>query len=203
MITVEEVNYKRSNCTVKFSDNNSYKVHLDIIIKYNIHENMQLTMQKYKCILNENEKLMATNLAVRYTQTSIKTKKQVVDYLLKKDISKVHIDEIIDKLIEYRFINDEEYAKMYVRTYKNKFGKYKISQNLYQKGIDKKYIEEALLQIDNVQDTLYNIASKYLNKKEKSLQNFNKLYRFLIGRGFEYEEVSRVIDIIKSESKNY
>lgn len=202
MVTVENIEYKNASTKITFSDGFVCKMHLDIVVKFKVAKNMQLNDEEYKHILNENEKLLATNLAVRYVQSALKTQKQVRDYLIKKGVSHENINAVLAKLIEYKFINDEEYAKAYVRSCSGKMGKFKLSQNLFQKGVSKEIIDEALLEIDNVEETIYNIATKYLNKKDKNLQTFNKLYRFLLSRGFQYDEVSRVVNRLKSEAEN-
>ncbi len=202
MVTIYNIEYLQSSTKVEFSDGYVCKMHFDIVVKFKLAKNMQLNEQEYALILKENEKLLATNLAVKYVQSALKTQKQVKDYLQRKSVSEENITVVLDKLIEYNLINDKEYAKAFVRSNSGKYGQFKLSQNLFQKGVAKDIIDEALMEIDKVHETIYNIATKYLNKKDKNLQNFNKTYRFLLSRGFKYDEVSRVMENIRIEFQN-
>ena len=48
-------------------------------------------------------------------------------------------------------------------------------------------------------DILFNIAIKKLGNKEKTRENLDKVYRFLISRGFDYDEVGQTIKRLKEE----
>ena len=40
-------------------------------------------------------------------------------------------------------------------------------------------------------------STKYLKGKEPTYENLSKLYRFLLSKGFEYDEVSRCVKSFK------
>lgn len=197
MIIITNIQTKPSYSLVEFSNENTVKMHFDMIFKYALSIEQEFEEEKYLELINENEQIMGFNQAVNYIQTALKTKKQVKDYLLKRNYHEKNIDEIIIKLKSYNFLNDKEYACAYVRTYKNKYGKFKISDNLYRRGVSKEIIAHALEQIDNSFEVIYNMANKYMKNKELTQNNINKLYRFLLGRGFSYEETSYAVDEFK------
>src|SRR5690348_9673780 len=80
-----------------------------------------------------------------------RSEKEVKDYLQKKikkfpNIDSSVIDVIIHKLKQQKFLNDEEFAKMWVRSrtdYKPK-GKYLVRLELIKKGISKDIIDQVL-----------------------------------------------------------
>ena len=76
--------------------------------------------------------------------------KDVKDKLRTFDISQEAKDKILEYLMENRFVNDERFAKSFVRGKINQsgWGVNKIRFHLIQKGIDKELIDEVLGQTD-------------------------------------------------------
>ena len=72
--------------------------------------------------------------------------KDVVEKLKTFDLSEKDKKEILNYLIDNRFVNDERFAKSFVRGKINQsgWGLNKIRFHLIQKGIDKALIDEAL-----------------------------------------------------------
>ncbi|MCF0243980.1 MAG: RecX family transcriptional regulator [Bacteroidaceae bacterium] len=108
---------------------------------------------------------------------------------------------IIDTLIKYSFIDEERYAKAYVKdkTQYNRWGTRKIYMMLRRKGIDDDIIEAAIDEMEEEEDTS-DILRTLLTEKNHSLRNEKdkykrkqKLIRFAISRGFEFDDI---IDII-------
>ena len=77
--------------------------------------------------------------------------KDVKDKLKTFDISEEEKTKILDYLLDNRFVNDNRFAKAFVRGKVNQsgWGVNKIRFHLIQKGIDKDIIDEALGQTDN------------------------------------------------------
>ena len=71
-----------------------------------------------------------------------------------------------------------------------------IKNQLMLKGVSEQNINCALENIENEDETCENVASKWLKGKPLPLdkKNKEKLYRFLLGRGFEYETIKRVMN---------
>ncbi|MBI9056145.1 MAG: RecX family transcriptional regulator [Labilibaculum sp.] len=114
-------------------------------------------------------------------------------------------DEIIQTLIEEKFLNEERYTNFYVRDKFrfNKWGKIKISHHLKQKQIPDNLIENALEQINekDYKESLGDILSHKIKsiKEDDPYQLRAKLYRFAQGRGFESHLALNFIDKLISE----
>ena len=67
-----------------------------------------------------------------------------------------------------------------------------------QKGVSKNDIESARqnLTVDTM-STAYKLAEKRLKNKEITLELLSKTYRYLIGKGFSYEEVDSALKPFK------
>lgn len=122
------------------------------------------------------------------TVGNVKSEKEVRDYLKKKGYADDTVDEVIEKLKGYGYISDEEYAKAYVENYKSVKGKRLISYELKRKGISDKDIEKGVSEIDDEFESAYQVACKYVRNKEKTRETFLKCYKYLISKGFNYDD---------------
>lgn len=117
--------------------------------------------------------------------------KDVRDKLKTFDIPQKEKDEILDYLLNNRFVDDERFAKSFVRGKINQsgWGVNKIRFHLIQKGIDKEIIEEALGQTDEeiYRQRLIDIL-KTKSKTVKAANDFEKkrkLAAYAMQKGFE------------------
>lgn len=125
--------------------------------------------------------------------------KDVVEKLHSFEISQKDKDEILNYLIDNRFVDNERFARAFVRGKINQsgWGLKKIRYHLLQKGIDKEIIEEALGQTDEegyrlrLIDILKTKAKTV--KAENDFEKKRKLAAYAIQRGFEANLVWEVL----------
>ena len=115
-------------------------------------------------------------------------------------ISKDDKNGMIDYLIEERFIDEDRFAKAYVRGKFNfkKWGKIKIKSHLRNKRVASSTIEMALSTIDEKQyfETLITLAEKKWAtlEKEEEVQKKVKTLRFLASKGYESNIIYSALD---------
>lgn len=163
----------------------------EILFKYALNKESVLTDEKAKEIIFENEKLIALEKAFNLLSKTFKTQKEMFFYLKNKNFSVESINFVLEKLKSYNYIDDLSYAKNYVEEKSKVYGKRLMRQKLFQKGISKEIIDQ-VLQIEQT-DIVKNICEKFMKNKEKNQQNKQKLYRFLLSRGFSYDECSTAV----------
>lgn len=126
--------------------------------------------------------------------------KDVVEKLKTFDINQKEKDEILNYLIDNRFVDNKRFAKSFVKGKINQsgWGLNKIRFHLMQKGIEKEIIEEALGQTD--EETYRQRLVDILKTKEKTVKAENdfekkrKLAAYAIQKGFESPLVWEVIN---------
>ncbi|MBE9488192.1 MAG: RecX family transcriptional regulator [Bacteroidetes bacterium] len=132
---------------------------------------------------------------------------KAIEFLWRWKVNVEHHNEILESLISNKFIDNERYARLYVKGKKNlsSWGKGKIKENLSIKRIDKEIIKNVLEEEYSNEENIENLK-KALSKKMKSTKYKdeydlrNKLVRFGISRGFEYENVlSEIKNMINLE----
>ena len=117
--------------------------------------------------------------------------KDVKDKLKTYDIAEKEKNIILEYLLDNRFVNDERFAKSFVRGKVNQsgWGVNKIRFHLIQKGIDKDIIEEALGQTDEeaYRQRLIEIlrAKAKTVKAASDFEKKRKLAAYAMQKGFE------------------
>ncbi len=125
--------------------------------------------------------------------------KDVKDKLRTFDIPQEEKDKILEYLMENRFVNDERFAKSFVRGKINQsgWGVNKIRFHLIQKGIDKELIVEVLGQTDEefyrqrLVDVLKTKAKTV--KADSDFEKKRKLAAYAMQKGFEAALVWEVL----------
>ena len=117
--------------------------------------------------------------------------KDVRDKLKAFEISEEEKAKIIDYLLDNRFVNDERFAKSFVRGKINQsgWGVNKIRFHLVQKGIAKEIIDEALSQTDEevYRQRLIDILQTKVKtvKADSDFEKKRKLAAYAMQKGFE------------------
>lgn len=131
--------------------------------------------------------------------------KDVKDKLKTFDIPQEEKTKILDYLLDNRFVNDERFAKSFVRGKVNQsgWGMNKIRFHLMQKGIVKELIDDALGQTDVevYRQRLIDIL-KTKAKTVKAISDFEKkrkLAAYAMQKGFEGNLVWEVLNGIASQ----
>lgn len=191
-LTVQEKNKSRVNL---FLDGEFFKgINADFVFIYNLKEGMDIDEKTLNKILFENERQEALNKAVSYITKRLKTKKQVYDYLIGKGYEESTVWYCIDKLKEYGYIDDVTFSKRYIESNSINQGKRMLDYKLMSKGVKKEDISVAYegIEIDSKENAL-TVATKRLKNKEINKDVLSKTFRYLIGRGFSYEDAEYAI----------
>lgn len=114
--------------------------------------------------------------------------------------------KVLGTLVDEKYVDDLRYASAFARDKSSiaGWGAVKIRYMLSAKGISRDIISEALEEVDvrKADDRL----RKLLENKNRSLkddpQRKMKLLRFALGRGYSYDEVSAILNIIENKDCN-
>jgi len=107
------------------------------------------------------------------------------------------IEEVINFLKKYDYLNDVKFASWLCEQRLNQGkGERFIKQDLFKKGIDKKVIEQVMKELDTKSslDASYKKALKKYSKDPDDYKKKQKIYRYLLSRGFSYGEVNSLFD---------
>lgn len=112
-------------------------------------------------------------------------------------ISESDFENIIKQLIEEGFINEERFIQSYIRGKINTkgWGVQKIIYNLKLKGIEEQLIRREIAKLDSqsIEKNLISLIEKWITNKELTYVTKQKLYRYLMNRGYSGGEISQVL----------
>ena len=145
------------------------------------------------------------NLSLKYLSYRPRSEKEISDYLhekqrRKKELTDELISEIIKKLKSYKFIDDKNFAKLWVEQrikYKNKPIRV-IRFELKQKGINEELINEVLPK-EEVRETDLESAKKLAEKRKDFYRSLDekkrneKVMSYLLRKGFNYDIVKKAV----------
>ena len=174
-------------------------VSVELVMKNRLKKGMTISREELDEIILEDEKQSAFSKAVKYMSSALKTEKQIKDYLRKKEYNPGTIEYVIDKLIEYKYLDDEAYARSFVLTYSSKYGKLKLIAGLKSKGVSDRVIDNVFNEDLEIKNNIKETAEKYLKNKIIDNNTYLKLSRFLYSRGYEFDEINRVINELKGK----
>jgi len=133
----------------------------------------------------------------RYTSHEMDTKLRA--YCEKKEISLGYIiQDVMARLIDLKYINDEQFVKDYITDRLNfkPRGLKLMKQELYAKGIDEKAFDKC---VDNIDVDEVSMAVRLLEKKGASFdklsatQKKQKAFTFLYSKGFFTDTIYKAL----------
>jgi regulatory protein len=199
---VKQKRYERYN--IMIDGNFKFSASMEDIIKYSLNENMEVSENFLDEIINECEVTKAYNYALHVLGSKDYTTNEILKKLRQKEYSEETINKIICKLKNYGIVDDEKYINKYVSDCLNlkKYGTKKILFNLKIKGIQPEKIDNTLISNETQYSNAYSLALKKLkfigdkpNKKEK-------IFRYLLSKGYDYDLINNVLREIFNEFYN-
>lgn len=109
-------------------------------------------------------------------------------------------EKTADRLEGLGLLNDEEYAKTVARHYAAKgYGRRKIQDELYRRGVPREFWEDALAQCGTREEQLDELVSKRMRGEEPTRENLKRTSDYLARRGFSWEEISAALERYRGE----
>ncbi len=123
------------------------------------------------------------------------------DKMRRWELDETAQNRIIDRLIKERYVDDERYARAFVKDKirYNKWGRRKVQQALWQKHIDADIQQQVLDEIDEKE--YLDILRPLLKQKRKSIRAASdyelnqKLARFALSRGFTFDIIRQCLNV--------
>lgn len=191
---------KRSKDRVNIYVDEEYfmAVYAELVYTHSLKKGMEIDKESLESLLHDEMYMKAKNKALSILSKSDQSEKKLREKLL-NDYDENIVEEVIEFLKGYKLIDDNLLAEKIVHDNMNlsKFGKNKIKQNLYNKGIAASDIQDAISQIDP--DEEYENAKYLAEKRLKRLKGEDKnkinqkIYQHLAYKGFNYDIIKRVL----------
>lgn len=153
------------------------------------------TEQERKVTDRERSRELTMNRAIRLLAAKPRSIRELRDRLLEKMwTDEAIVEAVIEKLAEYKYLDDEQFARdtAMSKLRQNPQGKRRLQMTMAQKKLDKDTVESAIANAfdEMPEDDLIDIAiQKRLRTRGKpeTREDAKKFYDHLLRRGFTYD----------------
>lgn len=197
------VKKKNDMYNIVLEDGTVLVAHQNLILKYDLLIKKSITNELRNIIEEENLTYIAYNIALKYIANKMRTKKEIKEYLLKKEVDEAIANNVIEMLENDSYIKDETYAVAFINDKINlsNDGPNKILRELVDKGIDQSiaFSKIEIFDKETQKEKIKMIADKLIkNNKTKSTYFLkNKIIEYLSNLGYDK---SLILDAINNIS---
>ena len=134
------------------------------------------------------------NRALRMLGSRNLSSGEIEKRLINKGETPQAAQQTVQWLEDIGLVNDKEYASSIVRHYIAKgYGLARIREELYKRGIDRELWEEALSDLEGMEDAAYEFIAKKL-RGETGKEDLRRAAKTLCSRGYSYEEARTAVN---------
>ena len=192
----------KTRCSVYVDGRFYCGIKLEVAIKFHLKAGMHIEKERLDEIQLETEKSQAMDKAMTHLSASMKTKKQMRDFLIKKGYTEAVCDYVLERLEYHNFVDDYAYCRAYVQSVKGK-GKRALEADLLKRGAEKSAILSALDEAEEDVEAAAALIEKYLRGKEISKQNLFKGYKYLLSKGYSYDTAKAAMQNFGETDEDY
>jgi regulatory protein len=191
----------RKDVTINFDDENFLILAIEVFLKSGLKKNDEISEDRFSSLIEENKKFHIKQRAYRLLGRRQHSVAEMKTKLRGKDYDKSLIDDVLNELIESKYLNDKNFAAAFVeeKLKSKKWSERRLKSELIKKGIKPEIISEELNSKlspqANLENAIYIAKKKYEAFKKSNLEPSevkNKLTTFLLSRGFDYETIKEV-----------
>jgi len=173
----------------------------ELVYRYDLREGSTIDMSTLGRILEAEEFKNAKDRALRLLGYRARSEKELRDKLIQSGYDEDTIQRVIDEMKCLKFVNDDEFAAMFIRDRlrMRPCGSHLLKHELKQKGVSDEIIEKSLKEAYSEKSQI-ELALELANKKKKSYRNIDthkerkRIADFLSRRGFDWEIITHVME---------
>lgn len=170
----------------------------DVVYQYGLKENKEIDESFLESVLKKEEQMKANDYALNLLGFSARSEHQIRQKMKDKGFEPESIEGTVQFLRNYNYLNDEEYARSFVKDRQafKKAGKRLLQQELRQKGVHPTTIESVLAEAVSTEDELTRAQAlvqqkiKVPNPDKKEIQ---RVTNFLARKGYSWDIISRAL----------
>lgn len=163
---------------------------------------MEIDREKFLSLKSQFDSRRAFNYAVNLLSRRAHSEYELTVKLKAKGLSG-GAEQAIEKLKRLGYVDDEHFASLYVQELirVKKFGRRRIEQELYKKGIDRLVAEEVLENAEFEEDGLYDLVKRKYLRYLGDEKGVKRVVNSLLRLGYSYSEIREALGKINEESE--
>lgn len=206
---VETQSNDASRRSIFLDEEFAFGVHQDLVAKHGLHVGRSITPAEQQEIERDDQYVRAKQRALDYLAHKPRTEQEVRRRLQRKDVPSPVVEDVVARLHELDYLDDEAYAQDYVRNRfaSKKYGPVRIRRELVERGIDRHTAEAAVDDLFAEKD-VQAVAREHAEKRwsrvadeEDPRRRKQKLYRYLRRRGFTSDTITPLLNTLEREKQ--
>lgn len=193
IITLIEKQKQNSNKYNIYIDGKyAFSASIDEINYFEIKEGDSIDNEQYKYYVNYFLAKSAEQDTIKFLSIKMLTEYELLEKLKLKEYPVDIINKVISKCKEYKYIDDNSYAKLYIEQKKNQlYSRYRIYNELKKKGITEDIISANL---NSIYTDEISVIKKIVTKKFKNIKDNVKIKAYLYRNGFQIDNINAALD---------
>lgn len=192
----------KTRCNIEIDGRFYCGMKLETVMQNRLKAGMTVTGEELSRMQLESEKQTALDKALTHISASMKTEREISDYLKKKGYLEDVCSYVLDKMRGYGLADDRQYAERYAESASKKKGARLIAAELRRKGVGDKEIDEALSDLEGAEESAKAVLKKYMRTKEPTRETLRKAYNHLLSKGFDYDTATAALRAFGAEDED-
>lgn len=175
--------------------------------RYGVIEGEEISKETYdtirKDVILKRAKLRAMHLLTDMPRTEKGLREKLKQNQYPEDL----IDQTMDYVSSFGYLNDLRYAENYIDLHKKQKSKKELRGALLQKGVPSEQIDFAFESFYDGEEELEAIQTLIRKKRVDVLhatdEQLQKLYGYLGRKGFRYEQIRKAVEALENSEKGY
>lgn len=177
----------------------------EVFFKRPFKEGSEVDMEDLSELIFEDKKIKAREISLSMLDRGLKTRKEIEKKLTAEEIPEDAAWEVLSSLEGYGYIDDRHLSEVFIDSKISSRGKLKIKYDLMKKGVDRNVIEESFSdeisekELEGLEDSARRKYSALKMRETDRRKIWEKLTRFLLSRGYEYDAVKKCTEKVMDE----
>ena len=202
MLVTQISEVTKSRCRVYLDGQLAFVLYKGELCQLHIMEGQELSEEIYQHIMTQILPKRAKMRSMSLLQSKDYTRRQLEDKLKQGNYPQECIDEAIDYVESYGYIDDRRYAKDFIEYHLQTRSRMRIETDLMKKGIAKDTIREIFDELNDmgaVQDETAMIRDLLIKRKYRTdtatSQEQQKMFGYLYRKGFSQDAIMKALSL--------
>ena len=162
-----------------------------------LQEGDTISEEQYGHILHDIIGKRAVRRAMHLLERQERTERQLRDKLLQSRYPQEAVEDAVDYVKRFHYLDDERYARVFIRYHQDKKGRLRLAGDLARRGVSKDVIERCMEE-EYLSDDREKIAGllekKHFMPDTADGKEYKRIFQFLLRRGFRSGDIRAVMD---------
>lgn len=190
-----------ARCNIEVDGRFFCGMQLFTVMEHRLKVGSVVTEEMMSALQLEGEKQTALDKALTHISASMKTEREIREFLRRKGYLQDVSDYVVEKMKGYGFLDDAAYARAYAESAGKRKGGRLIRFELKCKGLSDEAVDGAL---DGLEEdaAARQALQKYMRGKTADAVTMRKAYAHLMTKGFDYDTARDALKEYFSEDEN-